>query len=273
MNSEGKQYYFLAGLPRSGNTLLAAILNQNPQTYCSPLSPVVSMLYNHDFLNMRQEAVIRLENKEPIINIGKKIITNYYENIDKPIIIDREKAWATPANLNLIKKYITPKPKIVFTARPIIEILASWINILPEQSFIDIEMENNDWWSKDYLTKNDNRCDYLMQPHGQIDKIMLSINEIIKPENNNMFFMVKYNDLINAPQYTMNNIYDFLELPNYKHDFNKIQKLEKDNDELLGHPNNLHEIRPQLKKTSKDPKEILSEYVINKYTKIGYDLL
>jgi hypothetical protein len=231
------------------------------------------MLWNYDNLNTQQEAIIRLENKEPVENVGKNIIRNYYQNINKPIIIDREKAWATTANLSVLKKYITPTPKIIFTVRPILEILASWINILPKQSFVDIEMQNSDWWYKDYLSLNDNRCDYLMQPHGQIDKILFSINEVLKPENEGMFCLIKYNDLINTPQNTMDKIYDFLELPNYKHNFNKIKKLEKDNDEALGHPSNLHEIRPQLKKISKDPKEILSEYIISKYSNIGYDLL
>ena len=36
-----KQYYFMAGLPRSGSTLLSAILNQNPRFYSGPSSPVV----------------------------------------------------------------------------------------------------------------------------------------------------------------------------------------------------------------------------------------
>jgi sulfotransferase len=267
-----KNYYFLAGLPRSGNTVLSALLNQNSQTYCSPLSPVVSMLWNHDNLLTTEESAIKLQNNEPLFNVGNNIITNYYQNINKSIIIDREKAWGTTANLNLLKKYITPTPKIIFTIRPILEILTSWINILPENSFIDIEMQNNNWWYKDYLSKNDNRCDYMMRPFGQIDKILFSINETIKPENKSAFCFIKYDDLINNPQDTMNKIYNFLELPNYKHNFNKIQKIEKENDEVLGHPSNLHEIRPQLKKISQDPKEVLSEYVISKYSNIGYPL-
>ncbi len=262
----------MAGLPRSGNTLLAAILNENPQIYCSPLSPIIPMLWNHDNILTTEETIIRLKNKESITNYGKNIITNYYQEINKPIIIDREKAWATPANLNILKKYITPTPKIIFTVRPILEILTSWINILPENSFVDIEMQNSNYWSKDYLTKNDNRCDYLMRPFGQIDKILFSINEILKPENKDMFCLVKYDDLINNSQNTMNQIYNFLELPNYKHDFNNIKKTEQDDDEALGHPVNLHKIRPQLAKISQDPKEVLSEYVINKYSNIGYDL-
>ena len=273
IDNKNKQYFFLSGLPRSGNTLLSAILNQNPQIYSSPLSPVVSMLWDNNSLYEKEQSVIMLENKQPVMNVGKNIIINYYQDVKKPIIIDREKGWGVPLNLNILKKYITTTPKIIFTVRPVLEILASWINLLPEHSFLDEEMEANNWWYKDYLTKNDNRCDYLMHPNGQINKVLLSINEIIKPENKDVFCLIKYNNLMDAPQETMNKIYNFLELPSYEHNFNEIKQLEKDINVIPTQVDNLHEIRPILKKTSKNPEDLLSKYVIDKYSNIGCDLL
>jgi sulfotransferase len=266
-----KAYHFLAGLPRSGNTLLSALLNQNPDIYCSPLSPLNSFYWDLAESANKNEHVLRNNDGNKIDNILKNFMQEYYKDVDKPVIIDREKAWATPSNFLIIKNFITPKPKIIFTVRPIIDILTSFITILPEHSYIDIEMESSGWWYKDYLTKNDNRCDYLMRPFGQIDKSLLSINEILKPENNKTFCLINYEEIINAPQDTMDKICKFLKLPNYKHDFNNIVKLGVDNDEIVGHPANMHEIRPQLKKVSKDPKKVLSEYVINKYSNIGWE--
>jgi len=37
-----KSYYFISGLPRSGSTLLSAILRQNPEFYADIASPVAS---------------------------------------------------------------------------------------------------------------------------------------------------------------------------------------------------------------------------------------
>ena len=39
-----KKFYFMAGLPRSGSTLLSAILNQNPVFYSGPASPVLATM-------------------------------------------------------------------------------------------------------------------------------------------------------------------------------------------------------------------------------------
>jgi sulfotransferase len=268
-----KTYHFLAGMPRSGNTLLSSILNQNPDIYSSPLSPITSILWQFDQGLMHDENFLRLTDAQPALNIGNNIIKNYYSNINKSVIIDREKAWGTEANLALIKKYITPNPKIIFTVRPIIEILTSFMAILPEDSYIDRKMQNEGWWYKNYLTKNDNRCDYLMSPGGQIDKSLLSINQIISSDNKNMFHIVSYDEIVNKPEDTLKGIYKFLKLPSYKHNFDNVVKLEKDNDEVVGLPTNLHDIRPQLSKVSKKPKDILSDYVIKKYSSIGYSLL
>ena len=39
-------YYFMAGLPRSGSTLLSALLNQNPDIHSEPSSPLCGMMFN-----------------------------------------------------------------------------------------------------------------------------------------------------------------------------------------------------------------------------------
>ena len=44
-----KTFYFMAGLPRAGSTLLSTLLNQNPRIYSGPSSPVLGAMYTaHD---------------------------------------------------------------------------------------------------------------------------------------------------------------------------------------------------------------------------------
>lgn len=40
-----KQLSFLGGLPRSGSTVLASLLSQNPELYVSPTSPLLGLMY------------------------------------------------------------------------------------------------------------------------------------------------------------------------------------------------------------------------------------
>ena len=44
-----KTFYFMAGLPRAGSTLLSTLLNQNPRFYSGPSSPVLGAMFSvHD---------------------------------------------------------------------------------------------------------------------------------------------------------------------------------------------------------------------------------
>jgi hypothetical protein len=58
-------------------------------------------------------------------------------------------------------------------------------------------------------------------------------------------------------------------MPNYEHDFKKIEKVESDNDTLLGLPDNLHDVRKSLSK-SKTSTDILSDYIKHKYSNMEF---
>lgn len=263
-----KTYHFLAGLPRSGNTLLSALLNQNPEIYSTPLSPLPTLFW--EFANARNgiEAVNRnIENKIRTEIFLCSFLDNFYKEIEKPVVIDREKVWGTPANLSLIKAYVTPTPKIIFTVRDILEIIASFVKM--DAQYLKNDSYNSNYYISNYRSPKDLICEHLMTLNGDIDRGLLSLASAFYPENAGMFHIVEYNDLVFKPDETMNKIYDFLEMPHYQHNFNKIIKVEKDNDEMLGLPKNLHDIRKSLSQSSTS-LDILSDYIKHKYSNMEF---
>lgn len=263
-----KTYHFLAGLPRSGNTLLSAIFNQNPEIYSTPLSPVPTFMFDYATAYLRTEQVLRNEeNKVKSEIFLSSFLDNYYKDVDKPVIIDREKAWGTPANLEIIKHFVNPKPKIIFTVRDILEIIASFIKM--DADYLKREAIEKNNYINHYRSQKDIICELLMSPNGDIDKSLLSLASAFYPENKGMFHIVEYYDLVFNPEETMGKIYDFLEMPHYEHNFNKIEKLEKDNDEILGLPKDLHSIKKSLSKSSTDT-DILSDYIKHKYSNMEF---
>jgi sulfotransferase len=263
-----KTFHYLSGLPRSGNTVVSSLLNQNPNVHSSGLSPVCEYLWVLSQSALSQENVIRNKDRSSSDFVFSNLLNNYYANIDKPIVFDREKNWGTPANLSLIKTYFTKEPKIVYTVRPIVEILASFISL--DTAWIDRSMTNNGWNYKSYLTPDDNRCDYLMRAYGEIDQGLLVLNEVVKEENKDVFHIVEYSDLINNPQETMDSIYNFIGIESFAHTFNNIKKLEVDDDAAIGLPKDLHKVRPELKKTSPKPDDVLSGYTLSKYSNMEF---
>jgi len=259
-----KTYHFLAGFHRTGNTVLSSILNQNPEIYSSPLSPIIEYLWVLSNAFNTSENSKRMSDKTGSLNLFSNLLPSMYAHINKPVIIDRDKNWATPDNFDLLKTYINPNFKIIFTVRPILEIITSFIMI--EGDTIRNEMYSSKWWYKGYLSETDNMCEYLMRPQGSLDSSLTSISTICNPKNEGMFHIVEYDDLVEKPQEVMNGIYSFLELESFTHNFNSIEKKEIDNDVLLGFSEDLHKVRKTLSKQSVKPEEVLSPYIINKYS-------
>jgi carbamoyl-phosphate synthase large subunit len=62
-------------------------------------------------------------------------------------------------------------------------------------------------------------------------------------------------------------IYDFLELPYFKHDFGNIKQLVVSDDSVWRYPG-LHNVRPAFEKKSKDPLEVLGPELVARYSRI-----
>jgi sulfotransferase len=263
-----KSYHFLAGLPRSGNTLLSAILNQNPEIYSTPLSPIPSLMWEYvKTCNTMEQINRNKENELRAVSQLNCFFDTFYKDVKNPIVIDRDKDWGTPANLDLIKRFLTPTPKIIITVRDILEIIASFVSM--ESDYLNNEIKNSDSFMTNYRSHKDAVAEHIMRPNGDMDKALLSLSSAFYPENKGIFHIVEYNDLVLKPDEAMSGIYKFLELPEYKHDFKKIKKVELDNDIDLGLPKNLHNVRGSLSKSSTSI-DILSDYIKHKYSNMEF---
>jgi sulfotransferase len=262
-----KTYFFLSGLPRTGGSLLGAILDQNPDIYVGPTSPVLTFCANTDLLF--QSLIYRSFPKEDFkFRMLSRICDDWYSDIDSPIVIDKSRGWSgCPRFAGLF----TNNVKIICTVRSILEILSSWILLIRKSpdSFIDRHLKK---LPISALT-DDNRCDYLMEKeHGTIDQSLSSLKEGFKIQNfnhTNFLHLVEYDDLINDTENIINGIYNFLELPTYKHQYDNIKNITRENDMLLGMPE-MHDVRSTISRSNNNPLEILSDNIIKKYSGLEF---
>lgn len=262
-----KKYYFLAGLPRSGNTLLSSILNQNTDIYTSTISPVCQYMWVCNKERLYHQSSLISNRDDASIRTISKILENYYSDIKKPIIIDRDKNWAHPSNLDMLKTYFN-KPKIIVTTRPILEVLASFIAI-DKEGLIDT-MGKKRYPINSRLSIEDNICDFLMNPTEQILRFLKFTESIDNENNKDLIHVIKYEDLVNTPNDVMNSLYSFLNIDNFVHDFKNIKQLDRHNDEIVGLPKNMHKVRKVLKRSKVKVENYLSDYAIEKYKDIRY---
>ena len=261
MGSLLKPFYFLMGLPRSGSTVLQSILNQNPKIYVSPTSPVLPMMEGFKEKIELTENFQAYPDMAAAQNILKAMPREFYAHIPQEIIIDKNRSWGLPPSIDLINVAITTQPKFIITVRDIPSILASFVTLNNKPG--QIQDFNSSTIQYLYRPQDDVVCDILMQHGEQIDESLMAIATVLFRKLD--YCLIEYDDLVADPKKEINKIYSFLELEPFEHDFNNIINKTPENDVAHGWLG-LHDIRPELKKTSKDPAEVLSEYVLRKYS-------
>lgn len=262
-----KKFFFMAGLPRSGSTLISSILNQNSELYSSPNSPVCGMMFNLERSILASEQYCAYPKPEVMPATVCGVLENYYSDIDKPFIIDKSREWSIQEHFQVLLRNLSYDPKVILPVRNINDILASFINLVHENpnmpSFIDQEIQARQEFNF-YRQIDDIRCDHLMRPKGIIDNALYGIAYAMLPENRKYFHLVEYEDLINNTEETIEGIYDFLEIEKFDHDYENIQNITPEDDRVYG-LRGMHDVRKSISKRKINPYETLSPYVLNKY--------
>ena len=256
-----KTFHFLAGLPRSGSTLLTAILNQHPDIHASTNSPLLDTIhYTEEYLLYNSEQYKAHPKPECAHKVLSSIPHNYYFNIPKPIIIDKSRGWVN--QIQHIKDYITKEPKIICVERDIQDILGSFLSLIEKSnsvSFIDQKIID-----LGIIPNNDNRCDYLMSSNGIVGMSYYALSEAYRKGYQNHLLIVEYENLIKNPQEQLDHIHSFLNIPFYNYNFQNINSEFEEKDEVYG-LNNMHSVRNKIQKIHRDNSKYLSDYTLNKY--------
>ncbi len=257
----------MAGLPRSGSTLLKSILNQNPIIHTEPVSPVLELTHYTNEYFKDSEQYLGYPKPKSAHKVVSSIIDNYYHEVEKPIVIDHCRAWSN--NIEMIKTFITPMPKIICPVRNITEILTSFITMIrrnsDQVSFIDqhlIEMG--------LPINDDNRCHYLMSKDGIVEQALWAQSQaFIRGDDKKHLFMVEYDDIVKNPKTTMEKIYEFLDLEYYEHQFSNIENSHREIDDQW-YLKDMHHVRKTIKKQSKSPQDVLSKTILDTYSNLEY---
>ncbi len=124
-----KQIYFVAGLPRSGSTLLMNILGQNPQFYVTPTSGILDVLVQTRNAWDKSDAfrsLMRNESEAIKTNVMQSILQAYFAHTDKPICFDKNRNWTEYLEMASALTRGPEHLKILVTVRDLRDIVASF---------------------------------------------------------------------------------------------------------------------------------------------------
>lgn len=255
-----KTYHFLSGLPRSGSTVLASILNQNPDIYVTPTSPMLNVAVQMQEAWREDPTVKANYFEEQINNLTKAILPAFWQHRPEPIIVDKGRGWAK--NMPNASSLFGKKIKAIVMERDLPSIMASWLTLIKKQKncYVDKVLKQ-----RGYSITDENRMGEMW---FNMVKDCMEGSYQIRKEAPEQIIIVKYDELIENPKDTILRIESFLDLPKFEYTFENIQNDTIDDDLTAWGFDGLHTIRPNLKKVSDDPRLVLGDMLYDRFIDI-----
>jgi len=255
-----EKLFFQSSLPRSGSTLLQNIFAQNPDIYATPTSGLLELIFaarNNYTSSPEFKAQDAELMRKSFLAFCKAGILGYCSSItDKKYFIDKSRGWGI--HFDFLQTVLEEQPKVICIVRDLRDVFASMENNFrknPEKSQDILD------WSKMQGTTVEKRVDIWVQ-NPPIGMAVERLREIIRFGNDSKILFIKYEDLCLRPETTMAIAYKYLDIPYFSHDFDNIEQVTKEDDEVYGSFGD-HVIRQKLSLTPSKAKILLGREVCN----------
>lgn len=261
-----KRFFFISGLPRSGSTLLCNILAQNENLFVSKATSGC-----HDVLfNIRNQWDKLIEHQAEGIDHDqlKRVlqnILNSYHSTDRSLIVDKGRGWLSL--IEMIEFIIPNNPiKMLVPVRNLTEIFSSFEKLWRKSTgFSQWNFEQSDYFKAQTI---EGRCDIWANQDQPIGLAYNRVKDAISRGHKNKLHFVEFDNLTSNPQQVLKNIYEYLELPLYNHNFQYIEQYTKENDEGIHRIPNLHTIKNTIEIIPHDSQKILGDNLYHKYSNL-----
>jgi sulfotransferase len=255
-----KQFYFIAGLPRSGSTMMVNILKQNPNIFGYSVSSLYEVFsQNNSTWDMLENNLV-FENDKAKMNVLKGIMEGYYSDQDKGIIFDKNPMWVS--KISILEEVLGHKVKILCMVRNPAQILTSFERLKRNNpkmvTATDLKLGEN--------TSIAGRAYQYSSPEGKLGLPFQHLRDAITMGYLDRFLFVDYNKFCNTPKSQMKRIYEFFELPEFTHDFTNIEQDEVFNDNFSKLPGQ-YKIKNKLERTTVNPVEYLGLDLYEQYNR------
>jgi len=227
-----KKLFFLVAMPRSGNTLFASIMNQNPAIAATPNSITLEIIKDL-FLLKQTDVFLNYPDHKSLDNVLDVVYDTYYKDWPQRIIIDRGPVMTT-GNFSLMQKHFKRPFKCIVILRDVMDVLASYMQWYTK---------NLDAFPNRFNCKNDEeKLSMIMNKKGAVAKDLEAIkNAYNYPE---LCHFVKYDDMVTQPEQEFKKIYEFIDEPYFNHRFNNVNQVSVNglsyDDKVVG--SNMHKL-------------------------------
>ncbi|WP_298327493.1 sulfotransferase [Asticcacaulis sp.] len=230
--------HVISGLPRSGSTLLSALLLQNPRFHAGISSPVLPLMTNLiDMMSAGGGPVMVTDEQRR--SIVKGVFDGFYASTGREVVFDTNRAWT--ARLPLLQD-LFPGAKVIACVRDMPWIMDSFERVIRQSPYEKTRMFAG---APDHTTVY-GRTEALGSQNGVVGGPWCALREAYYGPQSQSLLIVEYELLAHSPEKVLRLVYDFIGEPWYsRHDFENVEFNADDFDAALG-LRGLHAVRPRV---------------------------
>ena len=254
--SMASRVHLISGLPRSGSTLLSALLRQNPRFSAAMSSPVAELcgVLLQKMSGASEFASFFSDDRRA--TIVRSVFDAYYAHITKDqVIFDTNRTWTSKTAL---LKTLYPEARIICCVRPV-----SWVIDSIERQVRQNALQPSRLFGYKSGGTVYSRVETLMNSEtGLIGLAWSSLREAWFSEGADRLLVVDYDRLVSAPEQTIARLYLELGEAPFAHDFENVAYDEPDYDAQLGIPG-MHKVRPKVEARKREsclPPDLFAKY-------------
>lgn len=202
-----RHIHFISGLPRSGSTLLSALLQQNPRFHAGLSSPVAGMFTAllHELSGQNELSVFINDAQRQLILRG--LVANYYADVDAKVVFDTNRMWC--AKLPALKT-LFPGARIIACVRDTAWIVDSIERLVRGNAFQPSSIFSFQSGGTVY-----SRTEGLVNGDGMLGFDYNALKEAFFGEHTDNLMLLQYDTLVNEPARALAAVYDFIGEPLY----------------------------------------------------------
>lgn len=211
------KFHFISGLPRSGSTLLASLLRQNPRFATSIMSPLGQILVDtltamgatneaHGFISDTQRS-----------NVLRAMFKAFYADAGRAVTFDNNRRWT--ANASLVAT-LYPDAKIICCVRHPAAIVDSF-----ERLFRANPLRLSKIHGGVANTTVYGRTQTIMDGDGVLGYALNAFRDAYFGPERKRLVIVNYDDLCRFPKQVLEDLHAALHEPMRAYDFNRIDPI------------------------------------------------
>jgi sulfotransferase len=229
--------HLVSGLPRSGSTLLGALLRQNPAIQAAMSSPVAVMM-DRLLPVMGGGEYASLFDDDDRLAVLLSVFDAYHREATRPVLFDTNRAWCS--RMGIVDR-LFPAARVICCVRDPVWILDSFERAFRRNPLLVSRlhgMPNNG-------TVFD-RADALMQPTGSLGAAWQAFQDAYFGEWAHKLIVVDYDELADEPLRVLGVLYEELGLPPFEHDVSAVSYAGGEGVDASLNTPGLHAVRPEV---------------------------